>query len=128
MVQDHCKDCEKIENVKETLKIHAEKIETNRNDIANIKAEDKETKLYVKMILEKIEYLTLGFENLRLDKEKERTEKIKELESNTKKNDQLFSQVLIKNLWLLLKLLIITISLLGGLKAAVLLDLIKLLP
>ena len=127
MTQEICKECEKIENVKETLKVHAEQIETNRKDIADIKAEDKETKLYVRMILEKIDQLTLGFENMRIEKEKERSERIKELESSRKKNEQEFKHVLIDSFWFTLKILIFVLALLGGMKAAVLLDLVKLL-
>lgn len=127
LTQDFCKDCEKTENIKEVLKVHAELIETNRKDIAEIKAQDKETRLYVKMILEKIEYLTIGFENLRQEKEKERVEKIKQLESNRKKEEQEIKEILVDNLWLAMKILLVMIAVLGGIKAANILEVLKFL-
>lgn len=122
---DPCKNCDKVENLKEILKTHAEQIEINRQDIANIKADEKETKLYVKMILEKIDYLTLGFENLRRDKEKERKEKIKELEAWKSMNSETF---LLNNFKLIIKILLILVAIFAGLKAASLLDILQLLP
>lgn len=124
---ENCKECEKIDSIKETLKIHSEQIETNRKDISDIKAEEKETKLYVKMILEKIDNLSIGFENMRTEKEKQISERIKELESSKKYNDQEYKNVLINSFWFTLKVLIYFLALLGGMKAAVLLDLFKII-
>ena len=69
----------RIDNIEEDIKDMKSQIRANSGDISSLKEDFRETKVYTKMILEKIDYLTVGFENMRRDREKDKEQQIKEL-------------------------------------------------
>lgn len=116
-MDERCKDCEYILGLKEDLARHEEQIKSNTKDISELKEDRKETKLYIKMIFEKLDILTSGFEELNRDRKKEKEDKIKKLEQ--KKKDKNFAEKILADSYpLILKIVILLILIISGFKVA----------
>ena len=138
MVDFHeiCKDCAKINNIysvlgfhKETLDKHEKKICDHDDDISFLKEERKETKIYVKIILEEINDIKNIVGELRKEREQEKKDRLLFLEKENSDIKKSIKIAFINQLPFILKatfvVVLLTISIVAGINLTALGDFLR---